>query len=118
MPRSSSSEKHGPSTSGSNATDELARFRSRLRDAGIRPHHWTYERRPVCGWESLTETERRVAELVSQGLTNRAVARQMFLSRHTVDFHLRHVFRKLDVTSRVQLARVVLDRNADKRSAL
>lgn len=88
-----------------NATDDLARCRSRLREAGVRPHHWSYERRPTSGWASLTETERRVAELVSQGLTNRDVARQMFLSRHTVDFHLRHVYWKLGISSRVQLAR-------------
>jgi DNA-binding CsgD family transcriptional regulator len=56
----------------------------------------------------LTETERSVAELVAEGLTNQQVATRMFLSRHTIDFHLRHVFRKLDVDSRVLLARVTL----------
>ncbi len=66
--------------------------------------------RPALGWESLTDTEARVAELVAQGLTNRQVARDAFMSRHTVDTHLRHIFRKLAVVSRVQLARVVTER--------
>lgn len=65
--------------------------------------------RPLWGWESLTPTEYRVAALVAEGLTNRSVAERMYLSRHTVDFHLRQIFRKLDVSSRVGLARVVLD---------
>ncbi len=61
------------------------------------------------GWRSLTDTERRIAELVSQGLSNREVASQVFLSAHTVAFHLRHIFWKLDVGSRVQLARLVTE---------
>lgn len=65
--------------------------------------------RPLWGWDSLTPTETRVAALVAGGLTNRTVAERMYLSRHTVDFHLRQIFRKLDVTSRVALTRVVLD---------
>jgi DNA-binding CsgD family transcriptional regulator len=65
--------------------------------------------RPVCGWESLTTAERRVAEHVARGLTNREVAQRMFLSRHTVDFHLRQAFRKAGVRSRVQLTRLVLE---------
>jgi len=56
----------------------------------------------------LTETERSVAELVADGLTNRQVGEKLFVSRHTVDAHLRSVFRKLEVNSRVELARVVL----------
>jgi DNA-binding CsgD family transcriptional regulator/tetratricopeptide (TPR) repeat protein len=52
----------------------------------------------------LTVSEMRVAELVARGATNREVASQLFLSPHTVDSHLRHVFAKLEVRSRVQLA--------------
>jgi DNA-binding CsgD family transcriptional regulator len=52
----------------------------------------------------LTDTEYTVAELVSQGLTNGRVARQLFISPHTVAFHLKKIFRKLDVSSRVELA--------------
>jgi DNA-binding CsgD family transcriptional regulator len=62
------------------------------------------------GWESLTPTERSVTELVAEGLTNRQAAEQLFLSPHTVGFHLRAIFRKLDVTSRIDLARLVVQR--------
>jgi DNA-binding CsgD family transcriptional regulator len=89
--------------------DGMARVRSRLRAAGIRLHHWGRADRPGFGWESLTDTERRIVDLVAQGLSNRQVASQVFLSAHTVAFHLRHVFWKLDVTSRVQLARLAAE---------
>lgn len=60
----------------------------------------------TTGWERLTDSERSVAHLVADGLTNREVAAQLFLSPHTVDYHLRHIFRKLDIDSRIQLARI------------
>jgi DNA-binding CsgD family transcriptional regulator len=63
--------------------------------------------RPVSGWESLTETEQTVARLVAQGMTNREAAAQLFVSRHTVGAHLRQIFRKLQINSRVQLAHLV-----------
>jgi DNA-binding CsgD family transcriptional regulator len=65
----------------------------------------------AVGWERLTDTEARVAELVAQGLTNRQVAAKVFMSRHTVDTHLRHIFRKLAIASRVQLAGLVAQRS-------
>jgi DNA-binding CsgD family transcriptional regulator len=86
--------------------DELARVRSSLRAAGTRLHHRAHADRPAFGWDSLTDTERRVADLVAQGLSNRQVANRIFLSTHTVAFHLRHIFWKLGITSRVQLARI------------
>lgn len=61
------------------------------------------------GWESLTATERSVIDLVAQGLTNREAAERLFMSRHTVDFHLRSIFRKLDVRTRVDLSRVAFE---------
>ena len=57
-------------------------------------------------WARLTDAERSVAELVTAGYTNREVAGKLFLSPHTVDYHLRHIFRKLDIDSRIQLARI------------
>jgi len=68
--------------------------------------------RPRFGWASLTATERRIAELVAQGKTNRQVAAQVYLSPHTVGFHLRQVFRKLQIGSRVELTRVVVQRSS------
>ena len=61
---------------------------------------------PVPGWADLTDTQRMVAELVTDGLTNRDVGARLFLSPHTVDFHLRQIYRKLGVRSRVELARL------------
>jgi DNA-binding CsgD family transcriptional regulator len=90
----------------------MDRVRAELRAAGVRLHHWRRVARPAYGWDSLTDTERRVAELVSSGLSNRQVASQVFLSTHTVAFHLRHIFWKLGVTSRVELARLAAHRTA------
>ena len=52
------------------------------------------------GWDSVTETERSVAELVSQGLTNREVGERLFISKYTVDSYLRCIFRKLGLSSK------------------
>nr|AHE14546.1 RebR-like transcriptional regulator [uncultured bacterium] len=89
------------------AERDAARVRRQLRHLGVRRRHWTYTRRPTTGWDSLTETEQAVARLVAKGLTNRQVAGQMFLSPHTVGFHLRQIFRKLDIRSRVELVGTV-----------
>jgi sigma-54 dependent transcriptional regulator, acetoin dehydrogenase operon transcriptional activator AcoR len=64
-------------------------------------------RRP--GMTRLTDTERSVAALASQGLTNREVAERLFMSRYTVDSHLRSIYRKLGVNSRLALARAVTE---------
>jgi signal transduction histidine kinase len=58
------------------------------------------------GWSSLTDTERAAAYLAAQGLTSRVMADRLRLSQQTVRSHLRHVFRKLGVRSRVELARI------------
>ncbi|WP_433206824.1 helix-turn-helix transcriptional regulator [Dactylosporangium sp. CS-047395] len=59
---------------------------------------------PVTGWESLTEQERRIAELVGRALTNQQIAHRIGRTRHTVNYHLRRTFRKLGISSRVELA--------------
>jgi DNA-binding CsgD family transcriptional regulator len=61
-------------------------------------------RAPTTGNE-LTATERKVADLVAQGLPNREVAAALFITPKTVEFHLRNMFRKLGVRSRTELAR-------------
>jgi DNA-binding CsgD family transcriptional regulator len=61
------------------------------------------------GWESLTDTERSVIDLVAQGLSNREAGERLFLSHHTVGFHLRSIYRKLGVTSRVDLTRLAVE---------
>ena len=57
----------------------------------------------------LTPMERRVAELVSQGMTNKEIAAQCWVSHRTVAFHLRNIFAKAGVTSRGELAQLNLD---------
>jgi DNA-binding CsgD family transcriptional regulator len=63
--------------------------------------------RTTFGWSSLTERERSVAGLVAHGLTNRELAAELFVSRHTIDAHLRQIYRKLSIASRVDLTRLV-----------
>jgi len=92
------------------ADRDQARIRRRLRKLGIRRRHWaTPTVRPVTGWDSLTGTEQAVAALVAQGLNNNQVAARMYISTHTVAHHLRQAFRKLSITSRVELARIVIE---------
>ena len=57
--------------------------------------------------DDLTRQELQIARFVAEGLTNRQVAEQLFLSPRTIDFHLRNVFRKLDISSRNELGRVI-----------
>ena len=64
--------------------------------------------RSALGWDSLTAAELRTARLVARGLTNRGIADEELLSHHTVDSHLKHVFTKLGIRSRVELTRLVL----------
>lgn len=64
------------------------------------------------GWESLTAAERDVARIIAEGATNREAAARLYLSPHTIDFHLRQIFRKLGVASRVELTRLVVSLGA------
>ncbi|MGN6168643.1 MAG: helix-turn-helix transcriptional regulator, partial [Solirubrobacteraceae bacterium] len=61
-------------------------------------------KRPASGWESLTPAERDVVRLVSEGLANKDIAARLFVSPRTVQNHLTHVYTKLGLTSRMQLA--------------
>jgi predicted ATPase/class 3 adenylate cyclase/DNA-binding CsgD family transcriptional regulator len=60
--------------------------------------------RPASGWDSLTPSELDVVRLVSDGLPNKDIAARLFISPRTVQTHLTHVYTKLAVSSRVQLA--------------
>jgi len=63
--------------------------------------------RVKTGWDSLTDSELKVVNLIAQGATNRDVAAQLHLSLHTVKYHVHNAFAKLGITSRAQLARFV-----------
>ena len=66
------------------------------------------------GVETLTERELEVARLVVDRKTNAEIAAELFLSPKTVETHIRHLFQKLEVSSRVEVARVV--ERADRES--
>lgn len=63
--------------------------------------------RPTEGWASLTPREVRVSALVAEGLTNGEIARQLHISRHTVETHVKHIYAKLSIRSRVDLTLLV-----------
>jgi DNA-binding CsgD family transcriptional regulator len=65
--------------------------------------------------DELTQTERRIAALVAQGQTNREVAAAMFVTENTVQTHMRHIFQKLSVKSRTELAARLLSSTASAR---
>ncbi len=93
------------------AAADMARIRRRLRGLGVRRRHGTFSAdRPVSGWESLTDAERETSKLVAQGLSNRQIGSRLYISRHTVAFHLRRIFSKLNIGSRVELTRIVMER--------
>ena len=75
------------------------RAATELRATGAKPR-----RAPLTGVESLTASERRVAELAAQGLTNREIAQALFVTARTVEGHLTRTFQKLDLRSREDLA--------------
>ena len=60
-------------------------------------------------WDSLTPREMEVARLVAQGMRNAEVARELTISLNTVESHVKHIYAKLEVHSRVELARVLRD---------
>ena len=63
--------------------------------------------RAKTGWDSLTDSELKVVNLIAEGATNRAVATQLHLSLHTVKTHVHNAFAKLGITSRAQLAQLM-----------
>jgi DNA-binding CsgD family transcriptional regulator len=96
------------------AARDLARAEAVLRQAGIRRGRRGPRGRPRTGWHSLTPTERMVAGLVAEGLSNPQIGDRLYVSRRTVQTHVAHVFAKLDLTSRAQLAAVVTRHRGDQ----
>jgi DNA-binding CsgD family transcriptional regulator/tetratricopeptide (TPR) repeat protein len=87
------------------ASWDAARVRGRLRQLGVL-RRIASPKRPVSGWEALTSTETSVARLAAVGKTNREIAETLFISPHTVNTHLRHIFDKLGVNSRIHLTKM------------
>jgi DNA-binding CsgD family transcriptional regulator len=88
------------------STDEAIAYAQRGRGA---------RKRPSSGWMSLTPTELDVVRLVSDGLGNKDIAARLFISHRTVQTHLTHVYTKLGMASRVQLAQEAARRDQDGR---
>ena len=86
-----------------------ARLRRTLRGVGV-VKRARAAARPTSGWESLTEAEMTVVRLAADGLGSRTIANQLFVSLNTVNTHLRHIFTKLGLRSRVELTRAFLER--------
>jgi DNA-binding CsgD family transcriptional regulator len=86
----------------------IDRARRELIALGSRPRRLMFS-----GVEGLTGTERRVAGMAAEGLTNRAIAQALFVTQKTVETHLRNAYRKLDISSRQELAGA-LSRSAER----
>ena len=77
-----------------------------LRRLGVERRIVTHPRAKT-GWDSLTDSELTVVNLIAEGATNRSAAQQLHLSPHTVKTHVRNAFAKLGITSRAQLTQLM-----------
>jgi DNA-binding CsgD family transcriptional regulator len=95
------------------ATGPMMALQDRMRKAGFRRAQWrSAEPRPESGWQSLTQAETKVARLISSGYTNKAASEELGISVNTTGTHLRSVFAKLGVRSRVQLSNIMHEQDA------
>jgi DNA-binding CsgD family transcriptional regulator len=85
------------------ATALAERAHSELMASGARPR-----RLVLRGVDSLTASERRTAEMAAEGLTNREIAQALFVTEKTVEGHLGHAYRKLDIGSRSELPKALI----------
>jgi DNA-binding CsgD family transcriptional regulator len=92
------------------ATADAHRVGRALRRLGVERRIATHPRAKT-GWDSLTDAELTVINLIAEGATNRSVAQQLHLSPHTVKTHVRNAFAKLGITSRAHLTQLM--RGAD-----
>ena len=87
------------------ATADVGRLQAQFRAHGIRRGPRAKHRHKQTGWDSLTPTEAKIAALVEEGLSNPQIAAKLFTSRRTVATHVSHILKKLDVHSRIDIAR-------------
>ncbi len=87
------------------AAADVVRLQAEFRAHGIRHGPYAKHRRARSGWESLTATEIKIAAFVEEGLSNPEIASRMLLSRRTIATHVSHILKKLDVNSRIDIAR-------------
>jgi DNA-binding CsgD family transcriptional regulator/tetratricopeptide (TPR) repeat protein len=87
------------------AEADLNRVHAEFRAYGIRRGPHSKHRRAASGWDSLTDTELKVAAFVEEGLSNPEIAARLMLSRRTVATHVSHILKKLNVATRTDIAR-------------
>ncbi|WP_060900795.1 AAA family ATPase [Streptomyces mirabilis] len=103
-------EEAGQLALASGALRDHERIRRRLRQLGVRAGAARHDTVSSPGWGSLTQSERKLIPLVVDGLTNRAIADRLHVSVHTVNTHMRHIFTKLGINTRVELTRLAVER--------
>jgi DNA-binding CsgD family transcriptional regulator len=86
------------------STVDRDRLLARLRGLGIRRGSRQAHRTQASGWAALTATERRITDLICDGLTNREIAARLYISPRTVQSHVSHVLEKTGLRSRVEVA--------------
>jgi DNA-binding CsgD family transcriptional regulator len=91
---------------GHEALADARRVGRELRRLGVERRIVTHPRAKT-GWDSLTDSELKVVNLIAQGATNQSVATQLHLSLHTVKSHVHNAFAKLGINSRTQLAQLM-----------
>jgi DNA-binding CsgD family transcriptional regulator/tetratricopeptide (TPR) repeat protein len=97
------------------AAADVARLQATFRGHGIRRGPHAKHRRATSGWDSLTQTEIKIAAFVQEGLSNPEIAARLMLSRRTVATHVSHILKKLDVNSRIDIAREAALRTISSR---
>jgi DNA-binding CsgD family transcriptional regulator len=90
---------------------DLARTQATFRGYGIRRGPHVRHRMSHQGWNSLTPTEVKIAGLVARGMSNPQIASHLFLSRRTVQTHVSHILAKLNLNSRIDIAREASQRD-------
>jgi DNA-binding NarL/FixJ family response regulator len=103
-------EEAGRLASASGAGRDQERIRRRLRRLGVRTGPVRNHTAGPQGLGSLTDSERKLIPFVVEGLTNRAIADRLYVSVHTVNTHMKHIFTKLGINSRVELTRLAIER--------
>jgi DNA-binding CsgD family transcriptional regulator len=86
------------------STVDRDRLLARMRGLGIRRGSRQAHRTQASGWAALTATERRITDLICDGLTNREIAARLYISPRTVQSHVSHVLEKTGLRSRVEVA--------------
>ena len=97
---------------------DLRRMQARLRPHGIRSGSHAAHRRATTGWDALTAAEHAVAALVAEGHSNPDIATRMYLSRRTIAAHVAHIMTKLQLRSRLEIARELTRHNQPGSAAI